>query len=358
MKLLDLTLREGEQRPGVEYTVDEKVEAVRELDALGVDYVQVGFPVADDRTKHVCERVTLDAKTTGIARAIPSDVEAAIDADVDVVNVFAPTSTRQLEYVLGTSRESMLESVADAGDLARAHGLKVHFDAMDGFRTEPPVLDEAFDAIDAEYYTIADTVGSRTPAGVVDHLESLSTDRSRIGVHFHDDLGVSVANTLAASRLGVAKADVSVGGLGERAGNASLEEVVVGTAVGEGPAETHVDESELLPRSNAVLDALGESVDPSKALLGDRVFSHESGLHTAAILDDPSTFEPFDPARFGGTRRLLFGSSTGRGAARRLLERAGREPTEDRVRALLEALDAAAQELTLAEATALARRID
>ena len=358
MKLLDLTLREGEQRPGVEYTVDEKVEAVRELDALGVDFVQIGFPVADDRTRRICERVDLEAKTTGIARAIPSDVEAAIDADVDVVTVFAPTSTRHLEHVLGSPREAMLESVVDATDRARAHGLEIHFDAMDGFRTEPSVLDETFDAIDAEYYTIADTVGSRTPAGVVDHLESLSTDRSRVGVHFHDDLGVSVANTLAAARLGVAKADVSVGGIGERAGNASLEEVVAGIAVGEEPAETHVDEAELLPRATAVLDALGESVEPSKPLLGDEVFAHESGLHTAAMLEDPGTFEPFDPARFGGRRRLLFGSSTGNGAARRLLERAQREPTEDRIHTLLEELDAAADELSLEDAIALARRID
>lgn len=358
MKLLDLTLREGEQRPGVEYTVDEKVKAVRQLDSLGVDYVQVGFPVADDRTERICKRVNLDAKITGIARAIPADVEAAVDADVDVVNVFAPTSTRQLEHVLGKPRESMLESVGDAADYARGHGLEVHFDAMDGFRTEPPVLDEVFDVVDASYCTIADTVGSRTPAGVVEHLESLSTDLARVGVHFHDDLGVSVANTLAASRLGVAKADVSVGGIGERAGNASLEEVAASVAVDEEPAELHIDESELVPRTKAVLDALGESVPPSKALLGDKAFSHESGLHTAAMLDDPGTFEPFDPARFGGSRRLLFGSSTGNGAARRLIERAGREPTEDRIRTLLEELDAADGELTLEEATGLAGQID
>jgi isopropylmalate/homocitrate/citramalate synthase len=220
------------------------------------------------------------------------------------------------------------------------------------------VLDEVFDAVDASYCTIADTVGGRTPAGVVEHLESLATDLSRVGVHFHDDLGVSVANTLAASRLGVAKADVSVGGIGERAGNASLEEVAAGVAVGEEPAELPLDESELVPRAKAVLAALGESVPPSKPLLGDKAFAHESGLHTAAMLDDPGTFEPFDPARFGGSRRLLFGPSTGSGAARRLIERAGREPTEARVRTLLEELDAADGELTLEEATALAGRLD
>ncbi|MFD1644094.1 LeuA family protein [Haloarchaeobius litoreus] len=357
MKLLDLTLREGEQRPGVEYTVDQKVDAVRELDALGVDYVQIGFPVADDRTKRVCERVDLDAKTTGIARAVPGDVDAAIDAGVDAVNLFAPTSDRQLEHVLGKSREELLDTVVSVADRARDHGVEVHFDAMDGFRTDPGDLDALFDAVDAELYTLADTVGGRTPAGVVDHLDAMTTDPGALGVHFHDDLGVATANTLAAARLGVARADVSVAGLGERAGNAVLEEVVAAAVVGDEPFTLAVDERRLLPTARAVLDALDEDVGPEKALLGDEVFSHESGLHTAAMLDDPATFEPFDPARFGGQRRLLFGSATGTGAARRLLERAGREPTEERVAALLDRLDDVAEELSLEEAVALAGEV-
>ncbi|WP_440992256.1 LeuA family protein [Haloarchaeobius baliensis] len=357
MKLLDLTLREGEQRPGVEYTVDQKVAAARELDALGVDYVQLGFPVADDRTRRVCEQVDLDAKTTGIARAVPGDVDAAVDAGVDVVNLFAPTSDRQLEHVLGKSREELLDTVVTVADRARDHGVEVHFDAMDGFRTDPAQLDALFDAVDAELYTMADTVGGRTPAGVVHHLDAMTTDPDRLGVHFHDDLGVATANTLAAARLGVARADVSVAGLGERAGNAVLEEVVAAATVGDEPASLHVDETRLLPTARAVLDELDEDVEPAKALLGDEVFAHESGLHTAAMLDDPATFEPFDPARFGGQRRLLFGSATGTGAARRLLERAGREPTEARVERLLERLDDVDEELSLAEAVALAGEV-
>ena len=358
MKLLDLTLREGEQRPGVHYSVDQKVEAARELDSLGVDYIQVGFPVADDRTAAVCDRVDLTAATTGIARAIPRDVEAAIDAGVDVVDLFAPTSDRQLDHVLGKDREELTGAVTDAADIAHEHGVDVHFSAMDGFRTEPPALDDLFAAVDADLYTIADTVGSRTPAGVVDHLEALDSDLARVGVHFHDDLGVGTANALAAARLGVGKADVSVAGLGERAGNTAFEEVVAAAAVGDEPFEIAVDEEELLPVAHRVLDALDEDVEPGKALLGTEVFSHESGLHTAAMLDDPSTFEPFDPARFGGERRLLFGSATGRGAARRLLERGNRAVTEDRVDRLLEELDAVSGELTLDEACALAEEID
>lgn len=358
MKLLDVTLREGEQRPGVQYSVDEKVAAARELDSLGVDYVQVGFPVADERTARVCERVTLDATTTGIARAIPGDVDAAVEAGVDAVNLFAPTSDRHLEHVLGKDREEMVDAVLAAAARARDRGVDVHFDAMDGFRTDPRHLNALFEEVDAELYTIADTVGGRTPAGVRDHLDAIDVPVSRLGVHFHDDLGVATANTLAAARRGVARADVSIAGLGERAGNASLEALVASVVVGEEPVTLDLNTDELLTVAHAVLDELGEDVEPTKPLLGDEVFAHESGLHTAAMLADPGTFEGFDPAHFGGRRRLLFGSATGAGAARRLLERAGREPTDDRVRRLLDELDAADEELSLDAAETLARNVD
>lgn len=357
MKLLDLTLREGEQRPGVEYTADQKVGAARVLDELGVDYLQLGFPVASEKTREVVDRLDTDAKTTGIARAIPGDVEAALDAGVDVVDLFAPTSNAQLEAVLGAPREEMVASVQEAAALARAGGAEVHLTAMDGFRTETSHLDDLFGAVDAEWYTIADTVGSRTPAGVTSFLESLETDLEKVGVHFHDDLGVGTANALAAGRAGAGKVDVSVGGIGERAGNTAFEELVAATAVGEEPFSLDVDESALLPVAQRVLETLGESVEVDKPLLGAEVFSHESGLHTAAMLEQPSTFEPFDPGQFGGKRRLLFGAKSGAGAAHGLLTRAEKEPTEANVEALLDALGDLDDEIGVEEAVELAGQV-
>jgi len=357
-KLLDLTLREGEQRPGVEYTVDQKVEAARELDELGVDFLQIGFPVAGERTRRVCDRLDVDADITGLARAVPNDVAAALDAGVDVVDLFAPTSDRQLDAVLGASRESMVESVQEAAAIAREGGAAVHVTAMDGFRTDPSHLDDLFAAVEADWYTVADTVGSRTPAGVEQFLADLDTDLDDIGVHFHEDLGVGTANALAAGRAGAGKVDVSVGGIGERAGNTATEEFVAAAAVGEEPIDLAVDEGSLLPVATRVLDVLDEDVTPTKPLLGDEVFSHESGLHTAAMLDEPSTFEPFDPARFGGERRLLFGASTGAGAARKLLERAGSEPTDARVEVLLSRLAERDEEVGVDEAVEIARNVD
>ncbi|MFC6732480.1 MULTISPECIES: LeuA family protein [unclassified Haladaptatus] len=356
MKLLDVTLREGEQRPGRRFSVDQKVEAASHLDALGVDYIQLGFPVADDRTRRVCEQYDGDAKTTGIARAIQSDIDAAVEAGVDVIDLFAPTSDAQREFMLGTSREELLETVHDALDAAHDTGLEVHFTAMDGFRTELAFLNEVVEQVEAAFVTIADTVGSRTPKGVTETLTALDADLSGVGVHFHDDIGVATANALTAADMGVGRVDVSVAGIGERAGNVPLEEFVVAGLLGEEAVDSKIDESDLLTHSRAVLAALGEDVSAWKPLLGDQVFAHESGLHTAAMLDDPALFEPFDPARFGGERRLLFGPDTGRGAARRLFERAGIEPTDERVATLLDAL-ANREEVDLNEALSLARRV-
>ena len=357
MELLDATLREGEQRSGHRYSVAEKVAAARELDALGVSFVEVGFPVADDRTRRICDRLDVETKTVGIARAIDRDVDAAAAAGVDVIGLFAPTSDRQRERLLGATREELRETIADALDRARETGREVHFTAMDGFRTDPDFLRSLIDEVDVPYFTIADTVGARTPRDVREFLAALDADLSTVGVHFHDDLGVATANALAAADAGAGKADVSVAGVGERAGNTALEEFVTAASVGGESIDLSVDANQVIPRAEAVVAALGESVAPQKPILGAGVFEHESGLHTAAMLDDPATFEPFDPAAFGGERRLLFGRSTGRGAARRLLSRVGREPTDGAVDALLAALDAA-EDRTLDEALSLAERVE
>jgi isopropylmalate/homocitrate/citramalate synthase len=361
MELLDVTLREGEQRAGHSYTVDQKVQAVETLSTLGVSYVQVGFPVADDRTRKVCDRVDVEADIAGIARVIDRDVEAAIESGVDVIELFAPTSDRQREQLLGIDREELTDRVESAVARGREAGREIHFTAMDGFRSDPEFISTLFSTIvdDVAYCSIADTVGARTPAGVRSFLDSLSPglDRSTVGVHFHDDLGVSTANALAAAEQGVGKVDVSVAGVGERAGNTPLEEFVVAGATGEEEVAPDIDVSELIPAANSVVETIEEDVPAGKPVLGSGAFEHESGLHTAAMLDDPATFEPFDPSTFGGERRLLFGDASGHGAAEGLLERAGREPTEERVDALLDALGGG-EEYTLAEALDLAQSIE
>lgn len=356
LDLLDATLREGEQRSGRSYSVDQKVAAARKLDKLGMDMIQVGFPVAEDGTKEVCERLDTDAKISGIARAIEGDINAAADAEVDVIQFSVPSSDLQREHLIGVSREELKEMAVSTLEYARDTGIEVHFGTMDGFRTDPEYLNELMDVIDTPYFGISDTVGVRTPDEVVDFLGELKGDLSRISVHFHRDLGVGTANVLAAANCGVGKADVTVGGIGERVGNVSFEEVVVAGTIGSPSIDFSIDINNLVPECKDILDILEEEVPPNKPILGELAYEHESGLHTSAMLDDPDTFQPFEPGEFGGVRRLMFGPSSGKGAAQRLLEQAGiKNPSSSQVNEFLGQLHELDEHVPLETARDLAR---
>lgn len=360
MRLQDVTIREGGQMPGRAYAVDDRVAAARALDRLGLDYVQVGFPVTGDPDAAAVDRAAseCDADVVAIARAVPRDVEAALDAGADVVEVFGPLSTLHLEHTVGKSREAMLTAMRDAVDAVHDGGATATLTFVDAFRTPPDVVADAVDEFDdLPFVSFADTVGNATPRSVRTFLESVgeSVDLGRTGVHLHDDLGCATANALVAYELGVGKADVSVASLGERAGNTALEEFVVAGAL-DYEEGFGLSLSELVPACRDVLDTLGESVGPRKAVLGSAVHEHESGIHVAAMLEAPSTMEPYDPERFGGSRRLVFGSKTGRGGARRLLERAGRDVTDGRVDRLVSRL-ASEGPMELDEALALAAEV-
>lgn len=361
MDLCDVTLREGDQLPGRSYSVEQKLEAAHVLDELGVPLVQAGFPVTGKRDREVTRTLadSLDAAVVGLARAVPGDVDAALEAAADVIEILAPISARQLTHVVHRPREEMYEAIREAIDRAATGGATVHLCIVDAFRTDQRHLVDAIDRFgDVGVVNLADTVGIRTPTSVRTFLDGLcdasGVAPERLGVHFHDDLGVATANAVSAYEVGVGRVDVSVASFGERAGNASLEEVVA-IADLEYDDSLGVDRSILIPSCHAVLDGLGETIQPRKALLGEEVVEHESGIHTAAMLDEPSVFEPFDPARFGGERRLVFGEGTGRGAARKLLERAGIDPDEDTVRTMLELL-AREGPVGTDEAVALAER--
>ena len=361
MQLTDVTLREGGQLPGRSYSADQKVAAGLKLDQLGVSSIQVGFPVTGQRDVTATRRLAgqTDAAVEGIARALPGDIDAIVDADADRVDVFAPLSPAHLDTVMQTSYPEMLDQLEVAIDHARDHGLPMTLTLMDGFRTDPARLIEAFERFEyPEHLGIADTVGSETPREVRRTLDTLSTagvDLTRVGVHFHEDLGLATANTLAAGRAGVGKADVSVASLGERAGNAALEEVAVSDIITDGNL-VETASSDIIPVCEAALAILDEKIDPRKPILGADVTRHEAGIHTAAMLDEPRVFEPFDPATFGGRRELVFGEGTGRGGARKLLEQADTDPSDDNITQLLDRL-ARDGPVDHAEARAIAERL-
>lgn len=357
MELKDVTLREAAQAPDRSYTADQRREAGRHLDRLGPAFIQAGFPVTGPPDPAVVGDLAeqLETKVTALARPIDGDIDAALATDAEVVDLFAPLSEKQLAHSLGKSRDEVLAMVARARDRVVDGGATPHVSLVDAFRTEPEhVIACCQEFHEVPIIGLADTVGCRTPVEVQSFLEELDeggVDLSRISAHFHDDIGVATANVLAAARVGVGYADVSVASLGERAGNAAFEEVVVAGFLSE--EETFgIDHGELIPACETVLDVLGENLPPRKAVLGERVTRHEAGIHTEAMLSEPGTFEPFDPAIFGGERMLLFGSGTGESGAAVLLEQADIEAEPAVFLNLLE------QEgpLTRDEAVALARR--
>lgn len=359
MQLTDVTLREGDQLPGRDYTVEQKVACVRALDDLGVPFVQPAFPATGEKDQTVLAELdgTTDAEIVALARALEHDVDVAVDAGADVVETFVSVSDSHLEHLLELSREEMLAMLASAVDYSIDRGVTPHVTLADAFRTDRDDLVEVFETIpNVPFVTLADSVGARTPATVTAMLDGLAddVDLSRVGVHFHDDMGCGTANVLVASDAGVAKADVSVASLGERAGNSSLEEVVVASAV-DLDDDLGIETNDLVPVCRDILDTLGEAYDDRKAVLGETTAEHESGIHTAAMLGDPATLEPFDPATFGGERRLVFGDATGNDGARKLLERAGVETDDETVSAFTSTLSAHGP-LDLDEALALAVR--
>lgn len=358
MRLTDVTLREGDQMPGRDYTADQKIESARALDELGLPFIQPAFPATGEKDQQVIETLAaeLDADVIGLARALERDVDAAVKAGADVVETFAPVSDLHLRHLLGKSRDEMLTMLGETVDYIVDRGATPHVTLADAFRAEPEHIVEVSEVIsDAEFLNLADSVGVRTPASVQTHLDALADDIDfdRVGVHFHDDMGCGTANALAAYHAGVGKADVSIASLGERAGNSSLEEVIVACTV-DNDDDLGIETSNLIPVCREVLDTIDEEWGDRKAILGEKIAEHESGIHTAAMLSNTDTLEPFDPESFGGERRLIFGSATGTGGALRLLERADIEPDEEAVERYMEVL-AANGPVGLDEALALAR---
>lgn len=330
MQLNDVTLREGDQMPGRTFTVEEKIECAHALDSLGVPFIQPGFPITGEKDQRVVSELaeSTSADIVALARALEGDIDAAIDANADVVELFVSASDRHLEHLLETSRTEMHRMLEQSVAYVRERGGTPHVTLVDAFRTDHENLVRIFELIpDVPCITLADTVGARTPASVAVILDALGdhVELSRLGVHFHDDLGCATANALEAYRAGVGKADVSVAGLGERAGNSVLEEVLA-ACVTDHDDSLGVETGELVPVCRHILDVLGEDYSERKPVIGRAIAEHESGIHTSAMLSDPATLEPYDPAVFGGSRCLLFGASTGTSSSRKLLERAGIEP--------------------------------
>ncbi len=342
IRIFDTTLRDGEQTPGVSLTADDKIEIANQLSKLGVDVIEAGFPSSSDGEKKVVKDIAkagLTSEICALSRATRGDIDAALECDVDLVHVFIPTSPVQMQYAVNLTPEQVLAATVDSIEYVKKHGVKCEFSPMDATRSEMSFLKQVCKAAqDAgmDSLNVPDTVGIMIPKTTIKLIEELKTAvKVPISIHCHDDFGLAVANSLAAVEAGAAQVHVAVNGLGERAGNASLEEVVMALHMLY-KYKTGVNTRLLYSTSRLVASLSGITVQANKAIVGENAFAHESGIHTRGVTEKPLTFEPINPELVGRTRKLVAGKLAGTRGIKAELEEIGIHPTEEQIKEIVQ----------------------
>jgi 2-isopropylmalate synthase len=339
--IFDTTLRDGEQSPGASMNLEEKLAVALLLEEMGVDVIEAGFPIAstgDFDSVHKIAQAVTRSTVCGLARATKADIERCAEAIRPApkkrIHTFISTSPLHMKYKLQMTPERVLEAVTDSVTLARSLVDDVEWSAEDGSRTEHDFLCrcvEAAIAAGARTINIPDTVGYAVPDEYAALIAMLMTrvpniDKAVLSVHCHNDLGLAVANSLAAVRAGARQVECTINGLGERAGNAALEEIVMGlkTRPDRLPFQTGV-KTELITRASRLISTItGISVQPNKAIVGKNAFAHESGIHQDGMLKNAQTYEIMTPESVGlNQSTLVLGKHSGRAAFKDKLKSLG-----------------------------------
>ncbi len=359
--IFDTTLRDGEQAPGFSMNTPEKLKLARQLQTLGVDVLEAGFPIASSDDAEAVQLIASEIKgpvIAGLARCDRADIECVAEsvkaAERARIHTFIATSDLHLERKLRISREECLQSVVDNVSLARGFTDDVEFSAEDATRSDLDFLCRIVEtaiACGATTVNLPDTVGYCTPDEIQQFFTDLiervpNSDKAVFSTHCHDDLGLAVANSLAAVRGGCRQVECTINGVGERAGNASLEEIVMVMRVrgDRVPYTTGIDTTALFPTSQMLSELTREPVQSNKAIVGRNAFAHEAGIHQDGVIKDRRTYEIMRPADVGVAKStLVLGKHSGRHAVKQRCEQLGVELSRlelDRVyRAMIDLAD-------------------
>ncbi|HSZ18366.1 MAG TPA: 2-isopropylmalate synthase [Candidatus Acidoferrum sp.] len=347
VRIFDTTLRDGEQSPGFSMSVPEKVRMAHQLESLGADIIESCFPIASkgdlEGVRAVCRQIR-SCTVAALARARRDDIDAALDglsgAAHPRLHTFLATSDLHLHHKLRLTREECLEAISSNVRYARERCAEVEFSAEDASRTEIGFLCEAVGQAvraGATIINLPDTVGYAVPEEyaamfrrVIEYLDG--ANGVTLSAHCHDDLGLGVANSLAAVQAGARQLELTINGIGERAGNAALEEVVVLLNVRQATlgVTTNIHLDQLYASSRMLVEITGAPLAPNKAIVGANAFAHEAGIHQDGILKNPLTYEIISPEAVGVPKRqLVLGKHSGRNALRATLVDLGFQPTRE-----------------------------
>ena len=353
--IFDTTLRDGEQSAGIGLTTKEKLEIAQQLERLGVDVIEAGFAASSPGDLEAVQSIAETVRTpiiASLARCYLPDVDAAWEGVKNAarprIHVFISSSDNHIMNLLRKNPEEVMDAAVASVERAKSYCEDVEFSPMDATRTDPDYLFKMLEAVidaGANTVNIADTVGYTIPSEFSERIEDIkknvpNIDKAVMSVHCHNDLGLSVANSLAAVRSGVRQVEGCINGLGERAGNASLEEIIMAIETRNDlfDVSTNIDTTQIYRTSRLVSDITGFPVQPNKAIVGANAFRHASGIHQDGVIKDRSTYEIIDPKSVGWpSNSLVLGKLSGRAGLRARLEELGYNLDQEELNEVFEA---------------------
>lgn len=336
IKILDTTLRDGEQTPGVSLTAESKLLIAKKIDSLGVDIIEAGSAITSEGERAAIKKIAnegLNAEICSYCRVKKEDIDFALKCDVDSIHLVVPVSDLHITQKLKKNREEVRSIAVEMTEYAKAHGLIVELSGEDASRADMDYVKSVYSAgieAGADRLCFCDTVGILVPERSYEIFLELSKLPAQMSMHCHNDFGMATANTIAALRAGAREVHVTINGIGERAGNTSLEEVVM-VLYSLYKQKTKIDLKGLYTTSRLVSRLSGIPVAPNKAIVGGNAFTHEAGIHVHGLLANTSTYEPITPELVGRERRIVLGKHAGKSSVVLALKELGLSVSEKQV---------------------------